>query len=57
VGMLGALSQGKREESSRLWSKYGVTLFDDRNEPGLVFRMLAAESRPPGPTGAEKISP
>jgi len=47
VGMLGALSQGKRAESSRLWSAYGVALFDDSNKPGLVFRMLAAESRTP----------
>jgi len=49
VGMLGALSQGKREDSSRLWSEYGVRLFDGSNEPTLVFRMLAAESRPPDP--------
>jgi len=47
VGMLGALSQGKREDSSRLWSAYGTTLFDDSNKPGLVLRMLTAESRTP----------
>ena len=47
VGMLGAISQGKREDSSRLWSEYGVTLFDGSNEPTLLFRMLAAESSPP----------
>ena len=47
VGMLGALSQGRREDSSRLWSEYGVTLFDGSNEPTLLFRMLAAESSPP----------
>jgi len=49
VGMLGALKQGKREDSSRLWSEYGVKLFDDKNEPTLVFRMLAAESQRPSP--------
>jgi spermidine synthase len=49
VGMLGALSQGKREDSSRLWSEYGVKLFNGSNEPTLMFRMLAAESRPPDP--------
>jgi hypothetical protein len=47
VGMLGALSQGKREDSSRLWSEYGATLFAGSNEPTLLFRMLAAESSPP----------
>jgi hypothetical protein len=47
VGMLGAISQGKREESSRLWSEHGVALFDGSNEPTLLFRMLAAESSPP----------
>ncbi len=47
VGMLGAISQGKREESSRLWSEYGGALFDGSNEPTLLFRMLAAESSRP----------
>ena len=44
AGMLGAISQGKREESSRMWSEYGGALFDGGNEPTLLFRMLAAES-------------
>jgi hypothetical protein len=44
VGMLGAISQGKREASSRLWSEYGGALFDDGNKPTLLLRMLAAES-------------
>jgi hypothetical protein len=47
VGMLGAISQGKRDESSRLWSAYGAALFDGGNEPTLLFRMLAAESSRP----------
>jgi hypothetical protein len=47
VGMLGAISQGKREEAARLWSEYGAALFDAGNEPTLLFRMLAAESFSP----------
>jgi hypothetical protein len=47
VGMLGAISQGKREESSRLWSEYGAALFDGGKAPTLLFRMLAAESSRP----------
>jgi hypothetical protein len=42
-GMLGALAQGNREESLRLWARYkGVTF--GGIEPDLLFRLLAAES-------------
>ena len=47
VGMLGAISQEKREEASRLWSEYGVALFDGSNKPTLLFQMLVAESLRP----------
>ncbi len=43
TGMLGALAQGKREESLRLWNQYRSTAFGG-SEPGLLFRLLVAES-------------
>ena len=42
-GMLGALAQGDREESLRLWARYKGMVFGG-NEPDLLFRLLAAES-------------
>jgi len=40
--MLGALSQGDRAESNRLWTEYGAAMFGS-DEPDLLFRLLAAE--------------
>ena len=42
-GMLGSLVQGDKAGSYRLWSKYKVKMFGDK-EPDLLFRLLAAES-------------
>ena len=44
VGMLGAISQGKKEESGRLWSEYGTAISVGSDAPSLLFRMLVAES-------------
>jgi predicted membrane-bound spermidine synthase len=41
--MLGALSQGDRAESNRLWSGYGAAMFGS-DQSDLLFRLLAAES-------------
>jgi spermidine synthase len=43
TGMLGALAQGDRAESSRLWSQYGTTILGNK-EPDLLLRLLLAES-------------
>ena len=44
AGMLGALAQGNRSESLRLWERYkSITLAG--KEPDILFRLLAAESR------------
>jgi spermidine synthase len=45
TGMLGALAQGERAESSRLWSQYGAAIFAGI-EPDLLLRLLLAESAP-----------
>ena len=42
-GMLGALAQGDRAESFRLWSRYGAAIFGG-TEPDLLVRLLLAES-------------
>ncbi len=41
--MLGALAQGDREGSLRLWNEYRTKLYGS-GEPSLIFRLLAAES-------------
>jgi spermidine synthase/MFS family permease len=43
-GMLGALAQGDRRESHRLWSENKDITFGN-DEPDLLFRLLSAESR------------
>jgi hypothetical protein len=45
TGMVGALAQGKRDESARLWANYSAAVFGS-NAPDLHFRLLAAESLP-----------
>ncbi len=45
-GMAGALMQGNREESLRLWAAYRSSLFG-AGEPDLLFRLLFADSTIP----------
>ena len=45
-GMAGALMQGNREESLRLWEAYRPSLFG-ADEPDLLFRLLSADSTMP----------
>lgn len=42
TGMLGSLAQGDKAGSYRLWLKYKVKMYGDK-EPDLLFRLLVAE--------------
>ena len=44
AGMVGALANGDRGASQRLWSKYRDITFGE-TEPDLLFQLLAAKSR------------
>ena len=45
-GMAGALMQGNREESLRLWEAHRSSLFG-ADKPDLLFRLLSADSTMP----------